>query len=154
MLLLWSQNLRMIHSHSFTELQMLLYSNRPWSIIPEPFTFIIAHWGSSTVRAVRSNCYFGAASPQGVYPTWTLLSFESPEPDPLLCLLPREMAAVYRDGSVLWCPGIWSQSLRWKETEGRYHEKELVQRCNWDLSFFRKHFILRTSKWVRTQRAI
>lgn len=96
----------------------------------------------SSVGIVWLNCYLETASPLGVDPARTLLFFQSHEPGPLLCLLPRDMVAVYSGISVPVCPGGERERGGRKETEGRCHEKEPVQRCNWYLSFFRKHFLL------------
>lgn len=77
-----------------------------------------------------------------------MLSFRTLESDLVLSLFPMEMVAVYRGRFVPVTKDrerdIESEreTLREKEIEGRYREKEPVQRCNWYLSFFRKHFLL------------
>lgn len=77
--------------------------------------------------------------------TLPMLSFQTPESDTFLCLLPREMVAVYRGRFVPLCPGTeWGnerQTMRGEEMEGRVHDKEPFHRCNWYLSFFRKRFL-------------
>lgn len=99
----------------------------------------------SPIPLQRLSFYLATASPLGVQ-TLPMLSFQTPESDTFLCLLPREMVAVYGGRFVPLCPGTeWGnerQTMRGEEMEGRVHDKEPFHRCNWYLSFFRKRFLL------------
>lgn len=58
----------------------------------------------SPIPLQRLSFYLATASPLGVQ-TLPMLSFQTPESDTFLCLLPREMVAVYGGRFVPLCPG-------------------------------------------------